>query len=74
MTDKINTILTGFFGVSAVELTPVLMASVPTPQEITEIGQVLVQIAIGLVTLYRLLKGKPAPIEPKKDEENNTPS
>lgn len=68
MTDKINTFLTGCFGVSAVELTPLLMAGIPTPKEITEIGQVLIQIAIGLVTLYRLVKGKPAD---KSNENNN---
>lgn len=74
MTDKLTTLVTGFFGVSAIEATPLLMASVPSPEEITRIGQVLVQIAIGIVTLYRLLKGQPAPAEPKKDEENNTPA
>jgi hypothetical protein len=74
MSDKLTTLVTGFFGVSAIEATPLLMASVPSPEEITRIGQVLVQIAIGIVTLYRLLKGQSAPVETKKDEENNTPA
>jgi hypothetical protein len=74
MTDKLTTLVTGFFGVSAIEATPLLMASVPSPEEITRIGQVLVQIAIGIVTLYRLLKGQSSPVETKKDEENNTPA
>lgn len=70
MTERINTIVTGVFGVSLVELTPILASTMPTPQEITEIGQVMIQIAIGIVTLYRLLKGKPGS---GNNEQNNTP-
>lgn len=74
MTDKLTTLFTGVFGVSAIEATPLLMANVPSPEEITRIGQVLVQIAIGIVTLYRLLKGQSSSGETKKDQNDNTPA
>lgn len=54
MSEKFNTLLTGFTGVTLIEMVDVM----PTAEQITSIGQVLIQIAIGLVTLYRLLKDK----------------
>ena len=54
MSEKFNTLLTGFTGVTLVEM----VDAVPTAEEITSIGQVCIQIAIGFVTLYRLLKDK----------------
>lgn len=54
MSERFNTLLTGFTGVTLVEM----VDAMPTAEEITSIGQVCIQIAIGLVTLYRLLKYK----------------
>lgn len=50
--EKFSTILTGLTGVTLVEVVP----SLPTPEEISQIGHLIIQIAIGLVTLYRLVK------------------
>jgi hypothetical protein len=54
MTEKINTILTGATGVTLVQLATAL----PSPEEISQIGNLLIQMAIGAVTLYRLLKNR----------------
>jgi hypothetical protein len=62
-TEKLGTILTGLTGVTLIEMTPAL----PTPEEISQIGHLIIQIAIGLVTLWRLVKS------PKGGNNNNTP-
>lgn len=54
MSEKFNTLLTGFTGVTLVEM----VDAMPSAEQITSVGQVCIQIAIGLVTLYRLLKDK----------------
>ena len=64
MQNNINTILTGILGVSTVEVTEVVAQSVPTPEEVSSIGQLLIQIVIGIVTVWKLLKKK-------KDEPKN---
>ena len=64
MQNNINTILTGILGVSTVEVTEVVAQSVPTPEEVSNIGQLLIQIVIGIVTVWKLLKKK-------KDEPKN---
>jgi len=62
--EKFSTILTGLTGVTLIEVTP----SLPTPEEISQIGHLIIQIAIGMVTLWRLLKA------PKGgNNNNNTP-
>ena len=63
MSEKFNTLLTGFTGVTLVEMTSTL----PTAAEITHIGQICIQIAIGVVTLLRLLKSGNTP---SKMDEN----
>lgn len=63
MSDKFNTLLTGFTGVTLVEM----VDAMPTAEQITSIGQVCIQIAIGLVTLYRLLNNK-------QNNNKNTPT
>ena len=64
MQNNFNTILTGILGVSTVEVTEVVAQSVPTPEEVSSIGQLLIQIVIGIVTVWKLLKKK-------KDEPKN---
>lgn len=61
MQNNFNTILTGILGVSTVEVTEVVAQSVPTPEEVSSIGQLLIQIVIGIVTVWKLIK------KPKKD-------
>lgn len=67
MSNKFETLLTGFTGATLIELT----ASLPTAEEITHLGQILIQLAIGIVTLIRLLKGHPK--QHNNNDQNNTP-
>lgn len=62
--DRLHTILHGLVGASVVEFIPNVMESVPTSSEdIANITQAIVQIVIGIGTIYRILK----PINNKKD-------
>jgi hypothetical protein len=63
MTEKINTIITGATGVTLVQLATAL----PSPEEISQIGNLLIQMAIGAATLYRLLKNR------NNNDGNNPP-
>lgn len=47
---------TGGLGIGSVELVPIVTDLISTPAP--DFVQVIVQIAIGVVTLIRLLKGK----------------
>lgn len=51
-----KSLATGGLGIGSVELVPIVteLISTPTPDFV----QIIVQIAIGVVTLIRLLKGK----------------
>lgn len=66
--EKFSTILTGLTGVTLIEVVP----SLPTPEEISQIGHLIIQIAIGLVTLYRLIKS-PKSVAPKKNYNGQNP-
>lgn len=58
--NKAITLTTGFLGAGAVEATPVLAETLANSEPATAILQVLIQIAIGVITLWRLVK-KPKP-------------
>lgn len=51
MKQQISTFITGAAGITSVEV----VSAIP-PETITQIGQTLIQIAIGIVTLWKLIK------------------
>lgn len=56
MIDKIHTITTGVVGASIVQIVPNVMDSMPSSEDIANITQAVVQIVIGIGTIYRILK------------------
>lgn len=40
------------------------VATIPTPEEVQTVGQLLIQLIIGIVTIWKLVK------KPKKDDKN----
>lgn len=51
-----TTVATGAIGAGAVEATNVLMTNIPTPEEVSTIGQLIIQIVIGIATVWRIVK------------------
>lgn len=64
MKDQIITLATGTIGVATVEVTEAVASSMPTPEEVSTIGQLLIQIIIGIVTVWKLVK------KPKNENKN----
>lgn len=64
MKDQILTLMTGTVGVATVEVTEAVATSIPTPEEVSTIGQLLIQIIIGIVTVWKLVK------KPKNENKN----
>jgi hypothetical protein len=60
MTDTIKSIAVGATGVAA---SLGAKEVIPTPDEITMFGQLLIQLAIGIATIWRLFK------KPKKEQQ-----
>ena len=58
-----NTILTAITGETLVLLTGVTDTVVPAPEEVQNVGQLIIQVIIGIITVWKLLK---KPKEPKK--------
>lgn len=56
MIDKIHTITTGVVGASIVQIVPNIMDHMPSSEDIANITQAIVQIVIGVGTIYRILK------------------
>ena len=55
--DKITTIGTAGIGSLLVAGTDaVATATIPSPDEISTLGQLLIQLAIGIATIWRILK------------------
>lgn len=54
--ENVTTVAVGAVGAGAVEATNVLMANIPTPDEVSTIGQLLIQLVIGVVTVWRIIK------------------
>ena len=55
--DKISTIATGGIGSLLVAGTDaVATATIPSPDEISTLGQLLIQLAIGIATIWRIIK------------------
>lgn len=64
MKDNIFTLLTGSVGVASVQVTETVAQNIPTPEEVSSIGQLLIQIIIGIVTVWKLVK------KPKNENKN----
>jgi hypothetical protein len=64
MKDNIFTLLTGSVGVATVQVTEAVAQNIPTPEEVSSIGQLLIQIIIGIVTVWKLVK------KPKNENKN----
>jgi hypothetical protein len=64
MKDNIITLLTGSVGVAGVEVAQTVATNIPTPEEVSTIGQLLIQIIIGIVTVWKLVK------KPKNENKN----
>jgi hypothetical protein len=58
-----NTLLTAITGETLVLLTGVTDTVVPAPEEVQNVGQLIIQVIIGIITVWKLLK---KPKEPKK--------
>jgi hypothetical protein len=64
MKDHILTLMTGTVGVATVEVTEAVATTIPSPEEVSSIGQLLIQIIIGIVTVWKLIK------KPKNENKN----
>ena len=64
MKENILTLMTGSVGVATVQVTEAVATSIPTPEEVSSIGQLLIQIIIGIVTVWKLIK------KPKNENKN----
>lgn len=60
------TILTAGVGELLVAATGALneVTTIPTPEEVQTVGQLLIQLIIGIVTIWKLVK------KPKKNDKN----
>jgi len=54
--ENITTVATGAVGAGAVQATNFLMANIPTPEDVSTVGQLLIQLVIGIVTVWRIIK------------------
>ena len=54
MKDTLNTIATGVMGAGAVELAD----KIPTADEIQNYGQLLIQLVIGIFTIWKMFRKK----------------
>ena len=58
-----NTLLTGITGETLLYLTGTMEGTIPAPDEVQNVGQLVIQIVIGIITVWKLLKKQK---EPKK--------
>ena len=56
--------MTGSVGVATVEVTEAVATAIPSTEEVSSIGQLLIQIIIGIVTVWKLIK------KPKNENKN----
>lgn len=60
MQDNFNTLLTGTIGTAAVQIAD--QVTMPAPEDIQSVGQLLIQVIIGIITIWKMVK------KPKKNE------
>ncbi len=51
---NLNTLLTGTIGAVAVQAGD--QVTMPTPEDVQTIGQLLIQLVIGIVTIWKMVK------------------
>jgi hypothetical protein len=56
---NLNTLLTGTIGAVAVQVAD--QVTMPTPEDVQTIGQLLIQLVIGIVTIWKMVKKPKAP-------------
>lgn len=56
MRDNLGTLLTAGIGEIAVATTGVVAETMPTPDDVQTIGQLLIQLIIGAITVWKLIK------------------
>lgn len=56
MSNNILTIATGSIGVASVQATEMIASNIPSPEEVQTVGQLLIQLVIGIVTIWKLIK------------------
>lgn len=61
MQNNLNTFLTGAVGTTAVEIAD--KVQMPAPEDVQSIGQLLIQLVIGIITIWKMVK------KPKKNQE-----
>jgi hypothetical protein len=61
MQNNIHTLLTGAIGTTAVQIAD--QVQMPAPEEVQSIGQLLIQLVIGIITIWKMVK------KPKKTQE-----
>jgi hypothetical protein len=59
MQNNLNTFLTGAVGTTAVEIAD--KVQMPAPEDVQSIGQLLIQLVIGIITIWKMVK------KPKKN-------
>lgn len=64
MKENLLTLMTGSVGVASVQVTEAVATTIPSPEEVSSIGQLLIQIIIGIVTVWKLIK------KPKNENKN----
>ena len=61
MQNNLNTLLTGTIGTAAVQIAD--QVSMPAPEDIQSVGQLLIQVIIGIITIWKMVKKPKAPKE-----------
>lgn len=56
MENNVGTIMTAVAGNVGVMLTTQVTENIPSPEEVQTIGQLLIQLVIGIVTIWKLVK------------------
>jgi hypothetical protein len=54
--ENVTTVAVGAVGAGAVEATNLLITNIPTTEDVSTIGQLLIQLVIGIVTVWRIIK------------------
>jgi hypothetical protein len=61
MQHNLNTLLTGTIGTAAVQIAD--QVTMPAPEDIQSVGQLLIQVIIGIITIWKMVKKPKAPKE-----------
>lgn len=56
MENNVSTLLVGGVGQVGVMLSTQVAEAIPSPEDVQTIGQLLIQLVIGIVTIWKLVK------------------